>query len=159
MTSSTVYTLGGEAAKATLPKFSSQIIVNAKRDHVFEIFSNYDNYQELVPQHFPSVRIRSVRGDLAVVEEHFILGDVELLIMARHVSKKPILHEVFIIGGDAKGSHIKQEFIALDNGTKVLIDVDFKFKGKMKISHMFGKNPAMEDYGKILNDFAKIAET
>ena len=72
--SSTVYTLGGEAAKATLPKFSSQITVNAKREHVFEIFSNYENYQKLVPQHFPSVRIRSVRGELAVVEEHFNLG-------------------------------------------------------------------------------------
>ncbi len=158
MISSTVYTLGGEAAKATLPKFSSQIIVNANRACVFEVFSNYENYQKIVPQHFPSVRIRSVRGDLAVVEEHFNLGAMELLIMARHVSKKPILHEVFIIGGDAKGSHIKQEFIELDSGTKVLIDVDFKFKGKMKISHMFGKNPVMDDYGKILNDFAKIAE-
>ena len=158
MTSSTVYTLGGEAAKTTLPQFSSQITVHANREHVFEIFSNYENYQKIVPQHFPSVRIRSVRGDLAVVEEHFNLGETEMLVMARHISKKPVLHEVFIIGGDAKGSHIKQEFIALDNGTKVLIDVDFKFKGKMKISHMFGKNPVMQDYDMILNDFAKIAE-
>jgi len=158
LTSSTVYTLHGEAAKATLPKFSLQIIVNAKREHVFEIFSNYDNYQKLVPQHYPSVRIRSVRGDLAVVEEHFNLGAMELLIMARHVSKKPILHEVFVIGGDAKGSHIKQEFIELETSTKILVDVDFKFKGKMKISHMFGKNSVMQDYEVILNDFVKIAE-
>ncbi len=158
MTSSTVYTLDGEAAKATLPKFSSELIVHAKREHVFEIFSNYENYQKMVPQHFPSVRIRSVRGELAVVEEHFNLGANELLIMAKHVSKKPILHEVFIIGGDAKGSQIKQEFVELENSTKVLIDVDFKFKGKMKISHMFGKNTVMQDYDVILKDFAKIAE-
>jgi hypothetical protein len=159
LTSSTVYTLGGEAAKTTLPKFSSQIIVNAKREHVFDVFSNYGNYQELVPQHFPSVRIRSVRGELAVVEEHFNLGALEMIVMARHVSKNPIFHEVFIIGGDAKGSHIKQEFIELENGTKVLIDADFKFKGKMKLSHMFGKSPLMQDYDVILNDFAKIAES
>jgi hypothetical protein len=158
LTSSTVYTLGGEAAKATLPKFSSEITVNAKREHVFEIFSNYANYQNLVPQHYPSVRIRSVRGDLAVVEEHFNLGETEMLVMARHISKKPVLHEVFIIGGDAKGSHIKQEFIKLENGTKVLIDADFKFKGKMKISYMFGKNTIMQDYDVIMSDFAKIAE-
>ena len=158
MTSSTVYTLDGEAAKTTLPKFSSQITVNAKRERVFEIFSNYENYQSIVPQHYPSVRIRSVRGDLAVVEEHFNLGRIEMLVMARHVSKKPILHEVFIIGGDAKGSHLKQEFVELGDCTKVLIDVDFRFKGKMKISHMFGKNPVMQDYDVIMNDFAKIAE-
>ena len=158
MISSTVYTLDGEAAKATLAKFSSEMIVDAKRDRVFEIFSNYENYQKIVPQHFPSVRIRSVRGDLAVVEEHFNLGNTEMFIMARHVSKKPILHEVFVIGGDAKGSHIKHEFIELDGRTKVLIDVDFKFKGKMKISHLFGKNTVMQDYGMIMSDFVKIAE-
>ncbi len=158
MTSSTVYTLGGEAAKTTLARFSSEIIVEAKRDRVYDIFSDYGNYQNIVPQHFPSVRIRSVRGDLAVVEEHINLGSTEMLVMARHVSKKPVLHEVFIIGGDAKGSHIKHEFIELDGYTKVLIDVDFKFKGKMKISHMFGRNDVMRDYDAIVSDFAKIAE-
>jgi coenzyme Q-binding protein COQ10 len=78
--------------------------------------------------------------------------------MAKHVSKKPILHEVFVIGGDAKGSHIKQEFIELENKTKILVDVNLKFKGKMKISSMFGKNTFEQDYGKILDDFAKIIE-
>ena len=141
-----------------MPKFSLEKIVNAKRDDVFEIFSNFENYQKIVPQHYPSIRIRSVRDNVAVVEEHLLLGDSELLIMAKHVSEKPILHEVFVIGGDAKGSHFKQEFIELENGTKILVDVDLKFKGKMKISSMLGNKSYKEDYSKILDDFLKIAE-
>jgi len=141
-----------------LPQFSLEKTVNAQRESVFEVFSNFENYQQLVPQHFPSVRIRSVRGDVAVVEEHLNFGELELIIMAKHVSKKPILHEIFVIGGDAKGSHIKQEFIELENKTKILVDVDLKFKGKMKISSMFGKNTFEQDYGKLLDDFAKIVE-
>ena len=62
--------------------------------------------KDYLPQHFPSVRIRSVRGNVAVVEEHMNLGERELLIMAKHVSEEPVLHDVFVIGGDAKGSHI-----------------------------------------------------
>ena len=141
-----------------MPNFSLEKIVNAQRESVFEIFSNFENYQHLVPQHFPSVRVRSVRGDVSVVEEHLNFGEFELLIMAKHVFEKPILHDIFIIGGDAKGSHIKQEFIELENRTKILVDVDLKFKGKMKISSMFGKNTFEQDYGKILDDFAKIVE-
>jgi len=141
-----------------LPKFSLEKIVNKDRDTVFEIFSNFENYQKIISQHYPSIRIRSMRGDVSVVEEHLILGDLELLIMAKHVSQKPILHEIFVIGGDAKGSKIKQEFIQLENGTKVLVDVDLKFRGKMKISVMFGKNDFKQDYDNILNDFVKIAE-
>ena len=141
-----------------MPKFSLEKIVQNNRNEVFEIFSNFENYQRIIPQHYPSVRIRSMRGDVSVVEEHLILGDLELLIMAKHVSQKPILHEVIVIGGDAKGSRIRQEFIELEKGTKILVDVDLKFKGKMKISAMFGKNNFKQDYDKVLDDFVKLAE-
>ena len=141
-----------------MPKFSLEKTINANRDAVFQIFSNYEDYEKLIPQHFPSIRVRSVRGDVSVVEERLVLGDTELLIMAKHVSKKPVLHEVFVIGGDAKGSKIRQEFIQLENGTKILVDVDLKFKGKMKISSMFRKNDFKRDYSKILDDFVKLAE-
>ncbi len=141
-----------------MSKFSLEKTVNAKRETVYERLSNYENYEKLVPQHFPSVRVRSVRGNVSVVEEHMNLGDMELIIMAKHVTKEPVLHEVFVIGGDAKGSHIKQQFIEISEGTKIIVDVDFKLKGKMKISSMLGKNKIEQDYAKILDDFVKIAE-
>jgi len=141
-----------------LSKFSLEKTVHTKRETVYEILSNYENYEKLIPQHFPSVRVRSVRGNISVVEEHMNLGDRELVIMAKHVTKEPVLHEVFVIGGDAKGSHIKQQFIEISEGTKIIVDVDFKLKGKMKISSMFGKNKIEQDYAKILDDFVKIAE-
>ncbi len=141
-----------------MPKFSLEKIVNNNRNDVFEIFSNFENYQRIIPQHYPSVRVRSMRGDVSVVEEHLILGDMELLIMAKHISQKPIFHKMIVIGGDVKGSKIEQEFIELENGTKVLVDVDLKFKGKMKISVMFGKNNFKQDYDRILDDFVKLAE-
>ena len=141
-----------------MPKFSLEKIVHAKRETVYEILSNYENYQKLIPQHFPSVRVRSVRENISVVEEHMNLGDKELVIMAKHVTEKPVLHEVFVIGGDAKGSRIKQQFIEISEGTKIIVDVDLKLKGKMKMSSMFGKNKFEEDYSKILDDFIKIAE-
>ena len=141
-----------------MSKFSLEKIVHAKRETVYEILSNYENYQKLIPQHFPSVRVRSVRENISVVEEHMNLGDKELVIMAKHVTEKPVLHEVFVIGGDAKGSRIKQQFIEISEGTKIIVDVDLKLKGKMKMSSMFGKNRFEEDYSKILDDFIKIAE-
>ena len=141
-----------------MPKFSLEKIVNAKRETVYEILSNYENYQKLIPQHYPFVRVRSVRGNVSVVEEHMNLGNSELLIMAKHVTKEPVLHEIFIIGGDVKGTHIKQQFIKVSEGTKIIVDVDLKLNGKMKISNIFGNNKFEQDYAKILDDFAKIAE-
>ncbi|HJJ22666.1 MAG TPA: SRPBCC family protein [Nitrosopumilus sp.] len=141
-----------------MSKFSLERTINANRDTVYEILSNYENYQKLVPQHFPSVRVRSVRENISVVEEHMNLGDKELLIMAKHVTKPPVLHEVFIIGGDAKGSYIKEQLIEVSEGTRIIVDVDLKLKGKMKMSSIFRKNKFEEEYTKILDDFVKIAE-
>jgi len=85
-----------------------------------------------------------MRNDVSVVEEHLILGEKEFLIMAKHVSKPPVLHEVFVIGGDGKGSHIQEQFIDVKDGTKILITVNLNLKVKMKILELFGKNKFQE---------------
>lgn len=141
-----------------MPKFSLEKIVNAKRDITFEILANFENYQKLFPRHFPSIRIRSVRDNASVVEEHMKFGDDELVIMAKHVIKEPVLHEVFVIGGDAKGSHFKHEFVEIPEGTKIIADVNLKLRGKMKLSKLFGQNKFEENYSRILDDFVKFAE-
>jgi coenzyme Q-binding protein COQ10 len=141
-----------------LPQFSLQRTINAKRELVFDIFSNFENYQKLFPQHFPSVRVRSIRNNVAVVEEYLNLGNKELLIMAKHVSDNPVSHEVFVIGGDIKGSYFKQQFIEFENTTKVIFDIDLKLKGKSLVSSMLKKNNYEQDYSKILDDFVKIIE-
>jgi coenzyme Q-binding protein COQ10 len=141
-----------------LPQFSLQRTINAKRELVFDIFSNFENYQKLFPQHFPSVRVRSIRNNVAVVEEYLNLGNKELLIMAKHVSDNPVSHEVFVIGGDIKGSYFKQQFIEFENTTKVIFDIDLKLKGKSLVSSMLKKNSYEQDYSKILDDFVKIIE-
>jgi len=141
-----------------LPQFSLQRTINAKRELVFDIFSNFENYQKLLPQHFPSVRVRSIRNNVAVVEEYLNLGNKELLIMAKHVADNPVSHEVFVIGGDIKGSYFKQQFIEFENTTKVIFDIDLKLKGKSLVSSMLKKNNYEQDYSKILDDFVKIIE-
>lgn len=141
-----------------MPQFSFEKISSASRDSVYKVFSDYENYQKISPQFFPSIRIRSVRDKVAVVEEHLILGDDELVVMAKHVTDEPVLHDVFIIGGDAKGSHIQEQFIETPQGTKILIDVDLKLKGKMKIGGMFSKNKYQENYEEMVDNFIKISE-
>ncbi len=141
-----------------MPKFSFEKTVKAKRETVFEVFSNYENYKKILPQHFPSIRVRSTREKTSVVEEHVLLGQRELVIMAKHVIEKPVTHDIFVIGGDAKGSHISQQFIEVLEGTKIIVTVDLKFKGTLKISLLFSNNNFEEEYGVILDDFVMVAE-
>ena len=141
-----------------MTSFSLEKIVHAKRDNVFQIFSNYNNYEKLVPQYFQSIRIRSVRDNIAVVEEHLKLGDVEFLFMAKHVATPSILHEVYVIGGKSKGSYIRQEFIEISEGTKILVDVKLKLTGTLRIPKFLGKSKLSENYSNMLDEFAVMSE-
>ena len=141
-----------------MTSFSLEKIVHAKRDNVFQIFSNYNNYEKLVPQYFSSIRIRSVRDDIAVVEEHLKLGEIEFLFMSKHVATPSILHEVYVIGGKSKGSYIRQEFIEISEGTKILVDVKLKLTGTMRLPKFLGKSKLSENYSNMLDEFAVMSE-
>ena len=153
-----IYTHVGVVSKIPLTAFSLEKIIHAKRKDVFKIFSNYDDYEKLIPQYFPSIRIRSVRGNTAVVEEHLKLGDLELVLMSKHVTTPFVLHEVYVIGGKSKGSYIKQEFVEIPEGTKILIDVDLKLTGLMKIPKVLDKSKLIENYSNLLNDLTILCE-
>jgi coenzyme Q-binding protein COQ10 len=141
-----------------LPKFHFEKFVNSQREKIFEIFTSYTSFQKLIPEHFPSVRVLSTRNEVSVVEEHLVLGERELVMMTKHVVEEPARHDIFVIGGDAKGTHITEIFKQRSNGTKLEIDVDFKIKGSMKLSALFGKNKIENDYLRIVEKFVKIAE-
>ena len=153
-----IYTLVGVVSKILLTAFSLEKIIHAKRKDVFKIFSNYEDYEKLIPQYFPSTRIRSVRGNTAVVEEHLKLGDLELVLMSKHVATPFVLHEVYVIGGKSKGSYIKQEFVDIPEGTKILINVDLKLTGLIKIPKVLDKSKLIENYSNLLNDLTTLCE-
>lgn len=141
-----------------MPKIVSEKIIKADRKKVFELATNYENLQKILPQYFPSVRIISVRGNVSVVEEHLRIAGQELVIMAKHVIDEPILHEIFIIGGDAKGTHIVNRYEQTPHGTKLTVESNWKLKGLMKMRNFFGNNKISDEYSKIIDDFIVIAE-
>ncbi|MEM2785671.1 MAG: SRPBCC family protein [Candidatus Nitrosotenuis sp.] len=141
-----------------MPKFHLEKLIKAERQVVFDIVANYENYQNILPQYFPSIRVRSIRDNVAVVEEHLKLGERELVMTTKHVTKYPELHEIFVLGGDAKGSHIVEKYEKTEQGTRLTVDANIKLSGVKAIGVILAKKKISSDFDKIIDDFAKIAE-
>lgn len=141
-----------------MPKVHIEKIINAERHHVFDIVANFENFQNILPKYFPSVRIRSIRENTAVVEEHIRLGNREFIMMTKHVTKYPEKHEVFVIGGDAKGTHIVEKYEKVDGATKLTVDADIKFGGFLKILSVFSRKKIKTEFNEIIDEFTKLAE-
>ncbi len=141
-----------------MPKIKFVKIIKADRKKVFEIATNFKDFQKTLPNFYPSIRVRSMRDDVSIVEEHVMLAGRELVMMTKHVTKPHELHEVFVIGGDAKGSHIVERYEIIPKGTKITVYADLKLHGKLKLAAFFGKDKIKNDFVKIMDEFAKIAE-
>ena len=138
-------------AKVKFEKFT-----NATREKIFEIATNYESFQTNMPQFFPSIRVVSVRPNTTLAEEHLKLAGKELLVMAKHVIDEPTIHETFFVGGDAKGTHITEEYEQTSKGTRIILTVDFK--GSVRLTGISGKSKFEDEFSKIMDKLIEIAE-
>ena len=102
--------------------------------------ANYENFQNIMPKYYPSIRVRSIRDNVGIVEEHLRLGQKELVMTTKHITKYPESHETVVLGGHIKGSHILEIYEKSDSGTKITITADIKLRGMMKLDDIFGKS-------------------
>ena len=126
------------------------------RKKIFEVATNFESFQTNMPQFFPSVRVVSIRPNTTLVEEHLNLAGKQLVVMAKHVIVEPVVHETFIVGGDAKGTHIIEEYKQTSKGTRIVVTVDFK--GSIRLTGIFGKGKFEDEFSKIMNELILLAE-
>lgn len=142
-----------------MPKITFEKFVRADREKIFSIVTDYEKFQNIMPQYFPSIRVRSARDNVAVIEEHLKIAGKELVMMTKHVVHPHSLHEVFVIGGDGKGSTISEKYESVSGGTIVTVDANLKLSGVLKITGFFGRKKIRDSLSKIMDEFASVAES
>ena len=125
-------------------KISFEREINADIEKAFDIITNFENFEKLFPEFYPSILIKSVRDESSLVAEHLKLHDTEFIIMSKHFLSRPNTHVMRIVGGDIKGSSINESF-STDNG-KTILKVNAELN--VKFSRFSKKNP----YGDSLNN-------
>ena len=128
-----------------MTKITFERIIRSDPKKVFDVISNFENYEKLLPNYYPLVRIKSVRDESSLVAEHLRLHDKEFVIMAKHFSDPPYRHEMRVVGGDIKGSYIIEKIIPFESQTKIIVEAEINTGKRFSIL----KNA---DYHKALKD-------
>ena len=135
-------------------KVSFEREINGDLEKAFDIIANFENFQKLFPDFYPSILIKSVRDESSLVAEHLKLHDTEFIIMSKHFTSKPHSHEMRVIGGDIKGSSINEIF-SFDNG-KTVLKVNAELD--VKSSRFSKKNPYEESLKSLYDVMIKEIE-
>ena len=126
-------------------KITFERTIRSDPKKVFDIISNFENYERLFPDYYPSVRIKSVRDESSLVAEHLRLHDKEFVIMAKHFNDPPHRHEMRVVGGDIKGSYIIEKIIPFESQTKIIVEAEINIGKRFSILKNTDYEKALED--------------
>ena len=126
-------------------KITFERTIRSDPKKVFDIISNFENYERLFPDYYPSVRIKSVRDESSLVAEHLRLHDKEFVIMAKHFNDPPHRHEMRVVGGDIKGSYIIEKIIPFESQTKIIVEAEINTGKRFSILKNTDYEKALED--------------
>ena len=137
-----------------MPKVRVEKIIKAEKDRVFSIITDFENLPSKLPQIFKSIKIISRDDHSITTEESVRMAGRDITQKVRHVLYPSHKHEVFILEGDAKGSHIVETYEKTSGGTKIIVDGDFKLAGKLGLLGFIAKLKIEQNISEIMDEFA-----
>ncbi len=141
-----------------MPRVRFERLARAVRARSFGIATDYERLAEAAQPYVVSVKVRSRRGNVAVVEERLRLGGMELSMMTKHVAIHPELHEIFVIGGDAKGSRIVEKYEGVGDRTRITVDADMRL-GALGISGIMHRGEIQKGLAGMMDALVAAAES
>jgi len=139
-----------------VPKVKVEKIIKAEKDKVFSTITDFENLPSKLPQIFKSVKVISREGNSLVTEELVKMAGRDITQKVKHVIQPTEKHEVFILEGDAKGSHIVESYEETREGTKIIVEGDFKLVGTLNLLGFFAKGEIEKSINEVMDEFAKL---
>ena len=139
-----------------MPKVKVEIIIKAEKDKVFSTITDFENLPSKLPHIFKSVKVISREGNSIITEELVKMAGRDIAQKVKHVIQPTEQHEVFILKGDAKGSHIVESYEETSEGTKIIVEGDFKLAGKLNLLGFFAKGKIEKSINEVMGEFAKL---
>ena len=130
--------------------------IKSDPDRVFDIVSNFENFNRLLPDYYPSIQIKSVRDESSLVAEHLKLHDKEFVIMAKHFSQPQYKHEMRVVGGDINGSYIIEKITPFEPKTKIIVEAKIDTGKRFSVMKNVDYEKALED---LYDEFITVIES
>jgi len=137
-------------------KIKVEKIIKAKKDKVFFTITDFENLPSKLLQIFKSVKIISREGNYIITEEFVRMVRRDITQKVKHVIQPTEKRGVFILEGDAKGSHIVESYEETSEGTKIIVEGDFKLAGNLNLLGFFAKVKIEKSINEVIDEFANL---
>ena len=130
---------------------------NLKRDIIFEISTDVENFHKIMPKYFESLKIISNSPNEKIVLESINFLGRKIKIKTKHIILKPNVHKVFILSGPATCTSFIETYTSSSTGTDISILVNLKLNGILKLIP-FLKILVLKRMNTVMSEFIICAE-
>ena len=133
-------------------------MLHVDRDVLYNKITDLENLPNLLPDYFQSIKIVEKSNNMIITEEEFQISNRNVKQRTKHIINPPDRHESFVIEGDAKGSHIVEVYEKVPDGTRVVINGDFKLGGALKVLGFLAKGKISKRINALLDELESKLE-
>ena len=140
-----------------MPKFKFVKTVDADRDKIFKVITDFENLAKIFPKYFKSLKIISKSGNVTKLQEDLEFLGKKLSVTVDHIVEEPDKHIVIMLDGPGKDTRFEETFEKVSEGTKIAVEVDLVLNGKFKVMGFFAKKKIKSKMSEALDEFAEVA--
>ena len=141
-----------------MPKFKFVKTVDADRDKIFKVITDFENLAKIFPKYFKSLKIISNSGNVTKLQEDLEFLGKKLSVTVDHIVEEPDKHIVIMLDGPGKDTRFEETFEKVSEGTKITVEVDLVLNGKFKVMGFFAKKKIKSKMSEALDEFAEVAK-
>ena len=141
-----------------MPKFKFVKTVDADRDKIFKVITDFENLAKIFPKYFKSLKIISKSGNVTKLQEDLEFLGKKLSVTVDHIVEEPAKHIVIMLDGPGKATRFEETFEKVSEGTKITVEVDLVLNGKFKVMGFFAKKKIKSKMSEALDEFAEVAK-
>lgn len=140
-----------------MKNFRLENYTSLSQEKIFHISTDVENFHHVMPNYFKFLDVVEQHDNVKIIIEKIKFLGMPLKIKTKHTITKPNIHKVEILSGPTKGTVFVESYVALKTGTMILIDVELRFSGFMKLFSFFQVYVATK-MNSTMNDFVESAE-
>ena len=119
-----------------MSKLQFSVNLSATTNHLITLATDYEKFQQLLPDQLKSIRIIKKEINETITEEvivfsSIIKNQIKQSTLHKQISDDTIISE--ILSGPAKGTIMKTVFVKIDSGTRVDVEIDMKLSLKARL--------------------------
>lgn len=137
-----------------MPKIYFEKIFTFDKDKLFKFITNHEKLHLYLPAYFLSVKTKSIRNNISITEEHLQVLNKEIIVLVKHILNYSTSHEMLILGGYGRGTHIVEKYIDITHGTKFIIIMNLKLNLINRFKFIFYKHKFQQNITNILQELA-----